>query len=168
MPLKNYTHLTNYSLPIRPSPNLPNDKAINLYPTLGLFEGTSINAGRGTEIQFQIFGAPYLDNKKYPFSYIPHANFSAKYPKQKGKQCNGLDLRKTPSLSRINLEWLIDAYNNTPKNEEFFQATFTAHAGTKKLQEQIESGITTEDIRQSWKSDLALFKKIRANYLIYD
>jgi len=168
MPLKNYTHLANYSLPIRPSPNLPNDKAINLYPTLGLFEGTSINAGRGTEIQFQVFGAPYLDNKKYPFSYIPHANFGAKYPKQKGKQCNGLDLRKSPSLSRINLEWLIDAYNNTPKNEEFFQATFTAHAGTKQLQEQIESGITAEDIRGSWKSDLALFKKIRANYLIYD
>ena len=168
IPLKNYTHNSNYSLPIRPSPNLPSDKAINLYPSLGLFEGTSINAGRGTEMQFQIFGAPYLDVIKYPFRYTPQANFGAKYPKQKGKQCNGLDLRKTPNLSMINLYWLTDAYNNTPKNQEFFQKTFTAHAGTKKLQRQIENGLTAKAIRATWQDELQNFKKIRKKYLIYN
>lgn len=168
MPLKYYTHESNYSLPLRPSPNLPNDKAINLYPSLGLFEGTSINAGRGTEMQFQIFGAPYLDAIKYPYQYKPQANFGAKYPKQKGKQCNGLDLRKYPYLSKINLNWLIDAYKNTPENQEFFQNTFTAHAGTEKLQQQIENGITARAIRVSWQDELQDFKKIRKKYLIYN
>jgi len=167
MPLKNYSYKNDYHVPIRPSPNLPNDKAINLYPSLGLFEGTSINAGRGTEMQFQIFGAPYLDKKNYKFSYMPESNMGAKYPKQKGKLCNGLDLRKTPYLSKITLDWLIDAYNNTPKDQEFFQATFTAHAGTKELQQQIESGMSEEEIRKTWLKDLEAFKKIRNNYLIY-
>ncbi|MDH5413170.1 MAG: DUF1343 domain-containing protein, partial [Flavobacteriaceae bacterium] len=109
MPIKNYDHHTVYSLPVRPSPNLPNDKAINLYPSLGLFEGTSINAGRGTDMQFQIFGAPFLDKKTYPFQFTPKSNPGAKYPKHKNKLCYGLDLREYPDLSMVNLQWLIDA-----------------------------------------------------------
>ena len=96
IPLQNYTHQTPYSLAIRPSPNLPNDKAINLYPSLGLFEGTTINAGRGTEMQFQIYGAPFFE--KTDFSYTPQANFGAKYPKHKGKLCNGVDLRNEKAI----------------------------------------------------------------------
>jgi len=168
MPLKNYSYKNDYNILIRPSPNLPNDKAINLYPSLGLFEGTSINAGRGTEMQFQIFGAPYLDKNKYKYSYTPESNMGAKYPKQKGKLCNGLDLRETRTLSKINLDWLIDAYNNTPKDQEFFQATFTAHAGTEKLQQQIESGMSVDKIRMSWLKDLEAFNKVRSKYLIYE
>jgi len=168
MPMKNYQYDNNYSLPIKPSPNLPNDKSINLYPSLGLFEGTSINAGRGTKMQFQIFGAPYLDKKIYPFSYTPQENVGAKYPKQKGKLCNGIDLRTNKKLNKIKLDWLIDAYKNTPKGKEFFQATFTSHAGTKKLRQQIESGMNADEIRATWQADIELFKKIRSKYLIYE
>lgn len=168
MPLKNYTHQTTYKLPIRPSPNLPNDQAINLYPSLGLFEGTSINAGRGTEMQFQIFGAPFLESQKYPYTYTPKANLGAKYPKQKDELCHGLDLRKQAPLNKIHLEWLISAYQDTPKDKEFFMATFTAHAGTLKLQQQIEKGLSAEEISKSWQADLRAFQKIRSNYLIYN
>ncbi len=168
MPMKNYRYDNNYSLPIKPSPNLPNDKSVNLYPSLGLFEGTSINAGRGTEMQFQIFGAPYLDKEVYPFSYTPQENVGAKHPKQKGKLCNGEDLRGHEKLNEISLWWLINAYNNTPNEVEFFQATFTAHAGTKKLQQQIENGMTAEEIRKTWQQGLEEFQKTRSKYLIYD
>ena len=154
-------------MPIRPSPNLPNDQAINLYPSLGLFEGTSINAGRGTEMQFQIFGAPYLDKNTFLFSYTPKPNLGAKYPKHVGELCHGFDLRTYPSVSMIHLEWLIDAYNNTPKGKEFFQATFTHHAGNEKLQEQIESGMSSIQIRNTWQKDLDIFKKVKEKYLIY-
>ncbi len=166
MPLKNYMHNTSYSLPIRPSPNLPNDKSINLYPSLGFFEGTTINAGRGTETQFQMYGAPFFP--KSSFTYTPKPNFGSKYPKHNGKICNGVDLRATQHLSMINLKWLIDAYNKTPKNESFFGDTFTSHAGTKKLQKQIESGMTTEEIRKTWQLDLNNFQKMRSRYLLYD
>ena len=92
IPLKNYTHTSTYNLPVRPSPNLPNDQSIKLYPSLGLFEGTNINAGRGTEFQFQRYGAPFLNKDHYEFSYTPIANFGAKYPKHQNTVCYGADL----------------------------------------------------------------------------
>ena len=165
IPLKNYTHNSEYSLTIRPSPNLPNDKSINLYPSLGFFEGTIINAGRGTEFQFQRYGASFFP--KSDFSYTPKANFGAKYPKQKGKLCYGVDLRSVEKLSAINLEWLIDAYQKTPKTEKFFGKTFTIHAGNTKLQQQIEQGLTAKEIRKTWQKDISKFKEIRELYLIY-
>ncbi|WP_435416136.1 exo-beta-N-acetylmuramidase NamZ family protein [Polaribacter aestuariivivens] len=166
IPLQNYTHQSKYSLPIKPSPNLPNDKSINLYPSLGFFEGTTINAGRGTEYQFQRYGAPFF--KKTDFSYTPQANEGAKYPKHKGKICYGVDLSKTPHLSKIDLSFLIDAYQKTPKTEKFFGETFTIHAGNTKLQQQIEQGLSEEEIRASWVDDLEKFKVVREKYLIYE
>ncbi|MCH3884867.1 MULTISPECIES: exo-beta-N-acetylmuramidase NamZ family protein [Tenacibaculum] len=165
IPLENYTHNSEYHLAIRPSPNLPNNTSINLYPSLGFFEGTTINAGRGTEFQFQRYGAPFFE--KNDFSYTPNPNFGAKYPKHKGKICYGVDLSTTEKLSSVNLEWLIDAYNKTPKTEKFFGKTFTIHAGNTKLQQQIEQGLTAQEIRKTWETDLKGFKVIRSKYLIY-
>ena len=165
IPLENYTHDYQYSLPIRPSPNLPNDKSINLYPSLGFFEGTTINAGRGTETQFQMYGAPFFE--KTDFSYTPKANDGAKYPKHKNKLCNGIDLRENEHLNRLDLSFLMDAYKRTPKTEKFFGKTFTIHAGTEKLQQQLEQGLSEQKIRKTWKKDLEDFKKVRKKYLIY-
>jgi len=166
IPLKNYTHHSEYSLAIRPSPNLPNDTSINLYPSLGFFEGTIINSGRGTEFQFQRYGASFFP--KSDFSYTPNPNFGAKYPKEKGKLCYGVDLSKNKKLSAIHLAWIIDAYQKTPKTTQFFGNTFTIHAGNTKLQKQIEQGLTSEEIRKTWGKDLEVFKEIRSNYLIYE
>ncbi len=169
IPLENYTHDTFYSVPVRPSPNLPNDTSINLYPSLGLLEGTSLNAGRGTEMQFQIFGSPDLPSEKYKFNYTPQPNFGAKYPKHKGTECNGLDLRETPRMSYIDLTWILDAYRNSNNKAEFFNTkNFTAHAGTAELQKQIEQGYTFREIRKTWAKDISAFKEIRQKYLIYD
>jgi len=166
IPLQHYTHDNSYSLTIRPSPNLPNDKAINLYPSLGFFEGTTINAGRGTEMQFQVYGAPFFP--KSNFTYTPKSNFGSKYPKHKDKLVNGVDLRRKGNLNMINLEWLLDAYSKTPKDQKFFGATFTVHAGIKELQTQVENGLTQEQIKSTWQKDLDVFKKIRTKYLLYN
>ncbi|MRT18023.1 DUF1343 domain-containing protein [Vitellibacter sp. q18] len=172
--MQNYTHQTAYSLPIKPSPNLPNDQAINLYPSLCFFEGTFINAGRGTDMQFQVFGAPSLPASKYTFEFTPKSNEGAKEPKFKNQLCHGMDLRKEPRLNKINLEWLIDAYNangNLPAGKagkkDFFNSFFVKLAGTEKLQQQIEQGLSAEEIRETWKEGLAGFMKIREQYLLY-
>ena len=165
--MKNYNHQKEYSLPIKPSPNLPNNQAINLYPSLCFFEGTFISAGRGTEMQFQVFGAPSLPASKYTFEYTPQSNEGAKSPKFKGQLCHGKDLRKEPRLNKINLEWLIEAYNANGKKKDFFNSFFVKLAGTDKLQKQIEQGLSAEEIRDSWKEGLARFNKIREKYLIY-
>jgi len=169
IPVKNYTHKTPYSLPIRPSPNLPNDKSIALYPSLGLFEGTNINAGRGTEFQFQRYGAPFLDESVFTFTYTPIENFGAKYPKHKSELCYGEDLSDEAIKGEVSIKWLIKAYNNaTDKSLVFNKENFTKHAGTKKLQQQIEAGLSERDIKKTWEEGLENFKKIRAKYLIYN
>ena len=153
---------------MKPSPNLPNDIAINRYPSLCFFEGTFVSAGRGTEMQFQIFGAPSLASEKYPFQFTPQANEGAKYPKFKGELCFGKDLRTSPRLDKLNLEWLIEAYVVNGKKKEFFNDFFTKLAGTKKLQKQIEQGLSYQEIRESWKEGLTQYDKMRQGYLLYD
>lgn len=168
IPLEGYTHESVYDLPIRPSPNLPNAKAINLYPSLGLFEGTNINAGRGTEFQFQRYGASFLDESQYSFNYTPQPNFGSKNPKEKGKQCFGKDLSQFPRVDEVSLKWLIDAYVNSTDKSLFFNTSgFTKHAGTQKLQKQIEEGLSEDEIKESWQTDLDTFKEIRGRYLMY-
>ena len=166
--LKNWDRSMQYSLPVRPSPNLPNDTSINLYPSLGFFEGTHINAGRGTEMQFQIFGSALLPEDHFPFNYSPEPNFGSKRPKEKGKLCQGLDLRTTPYMSRVNLQWLVDAYTAYPDKTTFFKTkSFTLHAGSTLLQKQIEDGNTFDEIKKSWRKDIDAFKQLREDYLLY-
>lgn len=168
IPVKNYDHKMPYSLPIRPSPNLPNDQSIKLYPSLGLFEGTDINAGRGTEFQFQRYGAPFLSKEAFTFTYTPVENFGAKNPKHKGKLCYGEDLQNEKVTNGVTLKWLIKAYNNaTDKSKVFNTANFTKHAGTNKLQKQIEAGLSEEQIKATWQKGLETFKLTREKYLIY-
>ncbi len=169
IPVKHYTHNTFYSLPIRPSPNLPNDQSIKLYPSLGLFEGTNVNAGRGTEFQFQRYGAPFLDKENLKFTYAPIPNFGAKHPKHKNKLCYGEDLKDEDVEGVMTLKWIIKAYkNSTDKSLFFLTEGFTKHAGSDKLQKQIEAGWSEKAIKETWQEDLNAFKKIREKYLIYD
>ncbi|MBD0778114.1 DUF1343 domain-containing protein [Maribacter sp. ANRC-HE7] len=168
VPLKNYTHDSEYNLPIRPSPNLPNNTSINLYPSLGLLEGTNINAGRGTEFQFQRYGASFLDSTQYHFKYRPKPNFGSKSPKENNKVCYGADLSEIPSMKEVSLRWIIDAYTNTTDKSKFFNTSgFTKHAGTAKLQQQIEAGLSEEEIKATWQEDLKEFKAIRKKHLLY-
>ena len=166
--LENYSHHKPYSLPIRPSPNLPNDIAINLYPSLGLFEGTQVNAGRGTEFQFQRFGAPFLNEEHFSFSYTPIPNFGSKNPKHKGEICYGEDLSQHPRMGSVSLKWLIAAYGNANDQSKFFKTSgFTKHAGTATLQAAIEAGKSEIEIRKGWEQGLNAFRKIRSQYLLY-
>jgi len=163
--MENYTHTTNYDLPIKPSPNLPNTRAINLYPSLGLFEGTSISVGRGTDYPFQHFGAPYL---KSNYSFIPKSGEGSKYPKHENIECFGTDLRlQDDYLTTINLNWIIEAYKQCPEKAEFFNNFFDKLAGTDKLKKQIITGKTAKEIKASWEKDLVEFNEVRRKYLIY-
>ncbi|MDX1271889.1 DUF1343 domain-containing protein [Bizionia paragorgiae] len=168
IPVKHYKRDMTYSLPIKPSPNLPNDSSINLYPSLCFFEGTNVSAGRGTDLQFQIYGSPYLSNTNFEFT--PKPNEGAKYPKYKNQLCYGFNLSSEKPLEELNLSYLINAYNNTKDKSAFFISNgfFTKLAGTKKLQEQIESGLTEAQIKATWKSGLEAFEKLRQQYFIYN
>ena len=164
--MENYTHNTNYDLPIKPSPNLPNARAVNLYPSLCLFEGTTISIGRGTDYPFQHFGAPYL---KSNYSFMPKSGEGSKYPKHEDIVCFGTDLRFQDNyLTTINLNWIIEAYKQCPEKEEFFNNFFDKLAGTDKLRKQIIAGKTAKEIKATWQEGLTSFKKQRRNYLIYE
>lgn len=165
IPCTNYKRDMPYSLPAKPSPNLPNDQAINLYASLCFFEGTNVSLGRGTNKQFQVYGSPDLPKKG--FSFTPMPNEGAKEPPLKGVVCYGEDLSAAPKVNRIELKWLLKAYNTTSDKSKFFLPFFTKLAGTTKLQQQIEAGKTEAEIRQSWAKGLADFREMRKPYLIY-
>jgi uncharacterized protein YbbC (DUF1343 family) len=163
--MENYTHDMSYDLPIKPSPNLPNARAVNLYPSLCLFEGTNISVGRGTEYPFQHFGSPYLESN---YSFTPKSGEGSRYPKHENIECFGTDLRFQDNyLTALNLNWLIDSYNNCPDKEKFFNNFFDKLAGTSKLRLQIIEGKTEKEIKESWKVELDEFQEIRKKYLLY-
>ncbi|GGF02974.1 Uncharacterized conserved protein YbbC, DUF1343 family [Chishuiella changwenlii] len=169
IPLLNYSHQSKYDLPVKPSPNLPNVHAINLYPSTCLFEGTNVNEGRGTDLQFQVYGSPYLKNM--PYQYTPISKAGATSPKFKDEVCFGEDLSKVAYQNEINLEWLIKAYKNNTKQpfwtKNGSKLWIDQLAGTDELRKQIEQGWTEKQIKETWKNDLDNFKYIRAKYLIY-
>ena len=165
IPCSYYNRNMNYSLPQKPSPNLPNDKAINLYASLCLFEGTNVSVGRGTEKQFQIYGSPYLTNAE--FIFIPRPNVGAQNPVYNGITCYGEDLKNVDKLKQLELKWLIKAYQNTTDKTAFFNPFFTKLAGTKKLQLQIEAGMTEAAIKLTWQKGITDFTTMREKYLIY-
>ncbi|MBC2839692.1 DUF1343 domain-containing protein [Robiginitalea sp. SC105] len=168
IPLESYRRDIPYELPIPPSPNIPNTQAARLYPSLGLFEGTTANAGRGTDWQFQCFGAPYLDPGHFGFSYTPQPNAGASHPKHEGVRCHGKDLRQVEPPKAVDPRWLIEAFTFRDTGSEFFITSgFTRHAGTALLQQQIEGGMNAEAIRESWKPGLEAFRAVRARYLRY-
>lgn len=166
VPCTYYNREMKYNLPVKPSPNLPNDQSINLYASLCFFEGTNVSVGRGTEKQFQIYGSPFL--MKTDFSFTPIPNFGAKEPMHKDILCYGEDLTKIKKVTRLELKWLLKAYANTSDKAIFFNDFFTKLAGTKKLQEQIIEGVSEKEIRKSWEVDLNAFKEMRKKYLIYN
>ncbi len=160
-----YNRKMDYSLPVKPSPNLPNDQAVNLYASLCLFEGTNVSVGRGTEKQFQIYGSPYLP--KNGFSFMPKPNLGAQNPPYNGIECFGEDLSSVTKVTQLELKWIIKAYHITTDKSKFFNPFFTKLAGTKKLQQQLENETSETDIRESWKKGLVAFMEMRSKYLLY-
>jgi uncharacterized protein YbbC (DUF1343 family) len=162
--LKNYNHKLKYEPPIRPSPNLPNIQSIYLYPSLAFLEKTEVSVGRGTTIQFQIYGHPDF---KGDFSFTPQPNFGSQYPKLKGVLSYGEDLRSYKTSNMIELKWLINSFTQINDKNNFFRSDFDKLSGTSNLKKQIIEGLSESEIRDSWKEGLEKFKKIRKKYLLY-
>lgn len=169
IPCKNYTHQTRYDLPVAPSPNLPNMKSVYLYPSLCYFEATPVSLGRGTDKPFQIFGHPAM--KGYDFSFTPESRPGAKNPPQLGQTCYGRDLSQLDDSDiwarKIDLSYLIEAYNAVNMGDKFFTSFFEKLVGVDYVRELIEQGKTAAEISQMWQGDVEKFKKQRRKYLLY-
>ena len=171
VPCKNYTRHTHYSLPIKPSPNLPNDRAVYLYPSLVFFEGTNVSVGRGTEFPFEVFGTP--EWKSLQFEFKPKSMPGAKNPPFLNTTCKGYDLRKPTSEfgsenEQVNFLYLLKAYSNAPDKQQFFLKNgFVNKLAGYNLTAQIESELSVEEIRASWERGTTAFKLSRKKYFLY-
>ena len=163
--MKNWNHRMKYSLPVNPSPNLPDDLSIALYPSLCLFEGTIMSVGRGTDYAFQQIGHPEYPDTTY--SFTPKSREGAKWPPYENQLCYGKSWIDQEPEYEFTLQPLIDAYQ-LMNREDFFNNYFKHLAGTNSLQKQIEEGQTEEEIRSSWEPELSNFKKKRKQYLLYE
>lgn len=169
IPCKNYTHKTRYSLPIAPSPNLKSDVAIALYPSLCLFEATTVSVGRGTDRPFEYFGHPRFP--KLDHTFTPEPKVGAKNPMHKYKLCNGFDLSKS-QLKRtyeLNLNYLIQSRDLLGDSAVFIDQNlfFNRLAGTASLKEQIYKGWSAQEIKETWKPGISSFMDTRKKYLLY-
>jgi len=173
IPISNYHREDYYSLPVNPSPNLPNMRSILLYPSICFFEGTTISVGRGTNKQFQVLGNPQMTGE--PYSFTPNPNEGSKYPPHQDKKCYGVDLSSLTlgslkDLNKLDLQWVLKFFSKCQeKNIPFFLETnhFNRLAGTDQLKKQILAGKSEIEIRESWEEDLIAFASIRNKYLIY-
>ncbi len=167
---RNYDHNTHYTLPIAPSPNLPTQHSIYLYPSTCLFEGTVLSMGRGTEAPFEIYGHP--DMRGYDFEFTPQPNAGSKTPPHNGVKCYGRDLRSIPDeqvwQEGLNIEYLVEAYNNLNIGEKFFKSVFEKLIGVSYVREMILAGATAEQIKARWSEDVERFKEQRRPYLLYE
>jgi uncharacterized protein YbbC (DUF1343 family) len=179
VPVANYTHDREYTLPIKPSPNLNTQQSIMLYPSTCLFEGAILNHGRGTQFPFTVLGSPLLKGK-YEFSYTPVSiPGMAESPLHMNEVCYGIDLRNYDinllrKSKRINIEWMIELYKAYPDKEKFFDRTQSKQmgnidflAGSYDFKKQIMAGKSVTEIRASWEPGLSNYKKIRKKYLLY-
>ncbi len=179
IPLKNYAHNMDYTLPVNPSPNLNTQQSILLYPSLCLFEGTIVSQGRGTYMPFTVLGSPKLKGK-YPFSFTPLSiKGMSETPLHQNEECFGLDLRKYDMTAIrkkgvINIQWMMDMYNAYPEKAKFFDRTYSKQmgdidklAGTTLFKEQIIAGKSEADIRKSWEPQLSEYKVMRKKYVLY-
>lgn len=169
IPCQNYTHQTHYQLPIAPSPNLPNMKAVYLYPSLCFFEATPVSLGRGTSLPFQIYGHPNMQG--YTYSFTPQSIPGAKNPPQLNRKCYGENLSKlsdeTLRNKGVDLSYLIEAYHNLHLDDFFFSSFFEKLIGVGYVRKMIESGKSAEEIKARWQPDILRFKKQRKPYLLY-
>lgn len=164
--VENWSKEMTYSLPVKPSPNLPNDLSIRLYPSLCFFEGTDISVGRGTYFPFQVYGFP--DAKYGDFSFKPVSiDGMSKNPPHQNLLCYGRDLRNESLRHRFTLEYLIEAYQISEKKEKFFNNFFDKLAGTDQLRKDILAGKTDQEIRATWQADLEKFREQSKAYLLY-
>ncbi|MGI4020055.1 MAG: exo-beta-N-acetylmuramidase NamZ family protein [Janthinobacterium lividum] len=179
IPVKNYTHGMDYTLPVNPSPNLNTQQSILLYPSLCLFEGTMISQGRGTLMPFTVLGSPDLKGM-YAFSFTPVSiPGKSETPLHQNKACFGLDLRdyntaKLRKSGQINLKWMMELYKAFPVKEKFFDMSQSKQmgnidklAGTTAFKEQIIAGKSEKEIRQSWEPELSRYKAMRLKYVLY-
>ena len=166
---RNYNHQTRYILPIAPSPNLPTQHSIYLYPTTCLFEGTVVSLGRGTDAPFEVYGHPDMRNREY--SFTPQSNSGSKNPPHEGKVCYGEDLRNVSDEAiiseGINLEYVIDAYRDLNIGEKFFTQMFEKLIGVDYVRQMIIDGADAKTIESRWAEDVAEFKALRTKYLLY-
>ena len=164
-----YTHQTRYALPIAPSPNLPTQHAIYLYPSTCLFEGTICSLGRGTDMPFEVYGHPNYRGSE--FCFTPRSRAGAKNPPLRDTKCWGVDLRGVDDEQIIergfNLEYVIDAYNKVGLGEKFFNRMFELLVGVDYVREMIMAGKSAEEIESRWQAEIEEYNELRRRYLLY-
>ncbi len=163
--MEDWDHSQTYSLPIKPSPNLPNDNAIALYPSLGLFEGSVVSVGRGTDHPFEVIGHP--DFKLGSYTFTPQPNEGSKYPPLEGQECYGQSFVGTDAPRELTLKYLIEYHKALKDDTTFFRDYIDLLSGTKEFRKQVEAGWTEEQIKTTWQPKLNEYKAMRKKYLLY-
>ena len=134
-----------------------------------MLEATTVTVGRGTDGPFERYGHPNFPETD--FSFTPKSGPGSKNPKHKDVLCNGYNLNDSTyaRMNQLDLSFVLNA--NKQLNGKLFvdrAKFFNLLAGNSTLLEQVELGMTEDEIRATWKDGLDQFSITRAKYLMYD
>jgi len=165
---------------IKPSPNIPDLQTATIYPGLCLLEGTNVSEGRGTEMPFRQFGAPWIDSKALAvrlnrlnlpgLRFLP-TDFTPTSSKYKGQKCHGVKVVVTDrDLLQVYCSGIMivnELFRTYPHAFRWKTRHFDHLCGTTSVRKAITTHASMDKLRKSWQAELKSFLKIRQNYLIY-
>lgn len=168
VPLVGWCHGDPYSLPVKPSPNLPNDQAIQFYPSLCFFEATRVSVGRGTYMPFQVIGYPDSTFGAFTFTPVSLPGFD-KNPLQRDRLCYGVDLRDSLPPHGLALRYLLQFFRLSGSRPDFFSSPsfFDKLMGDSRVRRDILAGKSEAEIRAAWQKKLTAYRALRSQYLLY-
>lgn len=168
VPVEGWRHGDPYSLPVKPSPNLPNDLAIAFYPSLCFFEATRVSVGRGTYMPFQVIGYPDASFGEFTFTPVALPGFD-KNPLQRDRLCYGVDLRDSVPPAGLSLRYLLQFFRLSGGRDDFFSNPrfFDLLMGTRQVRLDMLAGKDEAAIRARWHEKLEAYRTLRSRYLLY-
>lgn len=163
---------------ISPSPNLRNLTEAHLYPGIEILQAGGVSVGRGTDMPFEILGAPWIESRKFaeeltrrkiPGVEFKAADFTPTQDMYAGQLCHGVRIRIAPKGELrpmfIGLE-IADALHKMYSGKFQIDKTITL-LGSQSTVDALQRGEPPTQIIKSWQPDLDKFRAMRAKYLLY-
>lgn len=175
-------------LPFVPmSPNTNSMEMLALYPGTCFIEGTNLSEGRGTAMPFQLFGAPWLEERavvaelqqrELPGVLFRPAYFTPLTSKHQGEFCRGVQIHVTDrnALKPVALGAHIVDVCRRLHPEQFRWVSYGVNllrpidrlTGSDRLAKALEAGEPVEAVLAEWELEAARFAAEAKEYWLYD
>ncbi|WP_200303666.1 exo-beta-N-acetylmuramidase NamZ family protein [Streptomyces adelaidensis] len=164
---------------VPPSPNMPTPDTALVYSGTCLFEGTNLSEGRGTARPFELLGAEGVDRRwaaaanglGLPGAHFREAYFAPTFSKFQGKTVGGVQIhvhdRAAYDPVRTGIGLLVTAKRVWSGFAWRADNWIDKLTGSARVRTMIDAGADTDEVVAGWQDELAGFRRVREEYLLY-